>query len=208
MEYTYSVAISFLSADLEVAREIRRALKARVSLPVFFYPDLQEVLAGGIYEEALSEPFEYQSRVSVVLFRPGWGKSGGTLVEYRALTRRRNRSDERFLFPVVIEQGAKSPPWAEDIIYYDLSRNGLSGAVAAIVRMLDEHEREYPAPPVSVPSSSAVNLPSPLVGPMSDALRSDFASGTGPLRGYFGAADGAEDSKRWQSKDGESRYRY
>lgn len=77
MEYTYSVAISFLSADLEVAREIRRALKARVSLPVFFYPDLQEVLAGGIYEEALSEPFEYQSRVSVWTVPPWMGQEWG-----------------------------------------------------------------------------------------------------------------------------------
>lgn len=205
LTYKYSAAISYLSRDESLALAIRDALQNRLQLPVFVYPDRQTDLAGKGLDEALSPVFEQQSGVVVVLYRPAWGKTGGTLVEYRAVTRRRNRSNENFLFPVVVEHGDGSPPWAEDIVYWDLARYGLPDAVNGIARMVAEQQHAQPSPPDSVltepvPTTQTASL----LQAMRRVLRKDFVSTPGPFHGYFGAKDAVEDSKRWQSNGGES----
>lgn len=204
MAYKYSAAISFLSSDVSIALRVRDALKVRLPLPVFVYHDRQADLTGRSFEEALTPVFEDQSRVVVVLYRPGWGKAGGTLVEYRAMTRRRLRSDERFLFPVVVERCEEPPPWAEDLLYFDLVRYGLPEAVDAIARMVAEHELVQQVPPESLSVKLAATQASPLLQAMRDTLRGEFVAIPGPFQGYFGGAEAAEDSNRWQSKGGES----
>lgn len=204
LAYNYSAAISFLSGDEQIALKLRDELQRVLPLPVFVYQDRQVELTGKTFEDALSPVFETQSRVVVVLYRSGWGKRGGTLVEYRAVSRRRLRSDERFLYPIVIEHGATRPPWVDDLLYFDLPRYGLSTAVDAIVSLVADHVRDHPSPAANSPLTVAVPQTHPLVPAMREALRAAFVTAPGPFRGYFGASETADDAKRWQSQGGES----
>jgi len=204
MSYRYSVAISFLSRDEGLARELKRCLESRAGLPVFIYSDRQRELTGQSPEEAFSPIFESFSRIVVVLYRPEWGESGGTLVEFRAIQRRRNRSDEHFLCVIVVEKGASPPPWAEDLIYYDLSSYPLDGAAAAVLRMLEAHEKEHNTVPPLVPLEEQYRgSRESLCEDLRRKLAADFTTGEGIYQGYFGGHVSAIDSERWQAKGGE-----
>lgn len=204
MEYRFSVAISFLTSDKAIALRLRDELQMVLPLPVFVYPDRQVELTGKTFENALSPVFETQSRVVVVLHRTGWGKQGGTLIEYRAVNRRRLRSDESFLFPILVERDAPLLPWADDLIYFDLSHYDLNDAVCAIVRMVTDHEREHPSPTVRISPNIAKPQTKHLICVMREVLHMAFVTAYGPLRGYFSTPDMMENDKRWQSKGGES----
>lgn len=203
MIYTYSAAISFLSADEGVALKLRDGLKTRLELPVFVYQDRQREMCGRSLEEALSAPFESESRIAVVLYRPGWGTHGGTLVEKRAIVRRRLRSEERFLFPVVLEHNSARPPWSEELIYFDLAKYGLDQAIDAIASLAGEHTREHPASTETSPHQHLAPLAHRLKPALCAALRTAFVTIPGPFQGYFGGAETSGDSTRWQSRGGE-----
>jgi len=79
----YDVAISFLSSDEPIAA----ALYSRLSegLQVFFYTERQEVLAATNGTESMRYPFLEGSRIVVVLYREGWGKTPWTRIEQAAI---------------------------------------------------------------------------------------------------------------------------
>jgi hypothetical protein len=201
--YQYSVAISFLSADESLAHGLKSLLEPRLKLPVFIYSDRQHELTGKTFEEALSPVFKTLSQVVVVLYRPGWGETGGTLVESRAISVRRRQSSKSFLFMIAVESGDRQPPWAEELIYHDLHKYSLEDAVVAILRILEHGES---AENVLVEAQSQPT-PERIGNPSKRGLRQflifDFTSQEGIYRGYFGGPSGAQDSKRWQPKGGE-----
>ena len=203
MTYKYCAAISFLSEDEQLALRICERLERSFGLPAFVYSKRQQDLTGKTIEEALSPMFETQSRIVVVLYRDGWGDQGGTLVEYRAISRRRVRGDERFLFPIVINQGLRRPPWSDEIIYHDLAKYGFDDAVGGIERMYTDHVSRQ----LSAAEDSSETLPSswstPMVANMCGVLRAAFVTAPGVFRGYFRDSEAAEESKRWQSQGGE-----
>ena len=79
----YDVAISLLSRDEPVGAALHDRLSE--GLEVFFYPRKQEDLAGTDGEESMRKPFLDDSRVVVVLYREGWGKTPWTGVEQTAI---------------------------------------------------------------------------------------------------------------------------
>jgi hypothetical protein len=203
MSYKYAIAISFLSQDEGLARTLKGQLELHASLPVFVYSDWQQELTGKSLEEAFEPIFERLSRIVVVLHRQGWGKAGGTLVEHRAISRRRVRSDERFLYVIAVEKNVLHPPWAEDLVYHDLTAYPLEEAIAAIRKMLESHEHEFHS--ISPAESSDVEHRNSLrEAALSKHLVADFTTIDDIYRGYFGGPASAADSKRWQPKDGEA----
>src|ERR1700728_1246563 len=203
MSYKYSVAISFLSADERVARELRDRLQPQVSLPFFFYPDFQDEIAGREFGPSLTEVFEKESRVVAVLYRPGWGDRQGTLVERRAIDRRRQKGNEEFLLPISLERDCRHF-WSDDLISFDLTKYDLDQAIRAVLRLLREHEQQHPSGDHHENSCRPILRLRPLASELWQELRKRFVTAPGVFRGYFGGADVAEDSKRWQSKGGES----
>lgn len=202
MAYQYGAAISFLSQDEGLARTFAEGIERALQQPVFLYSERQRDLTGKTFEEALCPVFESQSRLVVVLYRPGWGRQGGTLVEYRSINRRRLRGDERFLLPVVLEGGSTPPPWSDDVLHYNLHTYGFADAINAIARMYVDHEQA--SLPADSPPEPAVSRRSILALAMRNTLHATFITTPGPFRGYFGAAETASESKRWQSRGGES----
>src|SRR5271155_3703298 len=82
-EARYEVAISFLSQDEPLALKLHEQLSE--SLPVFVYSKKQEELAGTDGLESFRHAFLSQSRLVVVLYRHGWGKTKWTAVEELAI---------------------------------------------------------------------------------------------------------------------------
>lgn len=73
MEYEYDVAISFLSRDEGLARELRDHLSP--TLRVFLYTHRQQEIAGTDGLVTFRNTFRDISRLAVVLFRTGWGET-------------------------------------------------------------------------------------------------------------------------------------
>jgi hypothetical protein len=205
MTYKYSVAISFLTQDEHLALELRDNLKRNLDLPIFLYSDWQHELTGKSIEEALSPIFESLSRIVVVIHRQEWGKTGGTLIEYRAISRRRLRSDERFLYLISVERNSIRTPWSEDLIYHDLKTYPLHEAVTAILRMVNSHEQDLPdtvtTPPLHAARQRQEHSP-PLQASLRQKLIGSFVT-EGLYKGHFGGSITQQDAKRWQPKGGE-----
>ena len=69
----YDVAVSFLSADEPIARELSEGLEG---LKTFFYPRHQEETACTDGLETMRKPF-LDCRVMVVLYQEGWERPHG-----------------------------------------------------------------------------------------------------------------------------------
>jgi hypothetical protein len=109
MEPAYDVAISFLARDEALALRIYNELSE--SLHVFVYSKRQEELAGTDGLESFRKVFLADSRLVVVLYRDGWGKTRWTAVEEMAIKERVfNGGWEQLLFVTLDEQGAP-PGW-------------------------------------------------------------------------------------------------
>src|SRR3977135_1846030 len=86
MGVLYDVAVSFLSADEALAVKLDQDLSETLS--VFVYSKRQEELAGTDGLESFRQTFLSQSRLIVVLYRDGWGKTRWTSVEELAIKER------------------------------------------------------------------------------------------------------------------------
>src|ERR1022692_740322 len=82
----YDVAISFLSQDEPLALKLHEQLSENLS--VFVYSKKQEELAGTDGLESFRLAFLSQSRLVVVLYRDGWGKTPWTGIEELAIKER------------------------------------------------------------------------------------------------------------------------
>ena len=129
--YEYDVAISFLSQDAGLARELSNLLASQ--LRVFIYTDRQQEIAGTDGLVTLRSVFRDTARLVVVLFRNGWGHSNWTRVEQEAITDRFLKEGAGFLFFVMIDPRSVPPPWVPDKhIRFNLTDFGLEQAVGAI----------------------------------------------------------------------------
>ena len=105
----FDVAISFLSGDEPLALNLYEKLSE--SLSVFVYSKKQEQLAGTDGLESFRQAFVSQSRLIVVLYRDGWGKTRWTGVEELAIKERMFNGGWKSLLFVMLDQQSTYPLW-------------------------------------------------------------------------------------------------
>jgi len=138
----YDVAISFLSQDISLAQALYDKLCP--GFEVFFFPDVQEVLAGTDGLESMRAPFRHESRLNVVLYRPNWGKTDWTAVEEIAIKESCLENSFRNIFFYVIESTHILPKWLPDThIYFSASHYSLDEAVGAIKARVQDRGGEF-----------------------------------------------------------------
>lgn len=102
------IALSFMMPDIALARRLYLALSETST--VFFFERSQEEITGRHGDEVFRKPF-LDARVSVVLYRQGYGEKGWTGVERTAISEACLANGYRNLFVVVTESNSKVPPW-------------------------------------------------------------------------------------------------
>jgi hypothetical protein len=108
-DYEYDLAISFVAKDESLATDLADQFEER--LRIFLYSRKQDKLGGTDGEQTFNEVFAKQSRLVVVLYREGWGKTPWTRIEVTAI---RNRAfDEGYDFVLFIPLDGKPsvPKW-------------------------------------------------------------------------------------------------
>ncbi|MDP9052314.1 MAG: hypothetical protein M3O31_16575 [Acidobacteriota bacterium] len=105
----YDIAISFLASDEGIAAELSRQLSE--TLKVFFFPERQKELAGTDGMETMRTPFYEDSRVMLVLFREGWGKTRWTAIEELAIKEACFNGEWKRLFFVTLDRTSTLPGW-------------------------------------------------------------------------------------------------
>jgi len=131
-EFTYEVAVTFLSEHKAVALRIKDGLADRLS--TFVYDREQPTVVGTNTDgvEAFSNVFRHESRVCVVLHSDGWGKVGYTHIEETAIKERALESGWDFLVVVCLDD-AVPPKWIPTTkIWYGFKQYGLDGLIATI----------------------------------------------------------------------------
>jgi hypothetical protein len=133
----YDVAISFRSEDEPRALELHQQMSENLS--VFVYSKKQEELAGTDGLESLRQAFFSQSRLVVVLYRDGWGKTRWTNVEELAIKDRVFNGGWKHLLFVILDQQSTHPAWLPDThIRLDYARyaDDLVGAIKLRIQEL------------------------------------------------------------------------
>jgi hypothetical protein len=131
MEYKYEVAFSFLKKDENLAIELNDLLVDRFS--TFLYSKKQENVAGADGEETFNRIFGNESRIVVVLYRNGWGKTSWTRIEETAIRNRAYEEGYDFVLFILLDKSHKIPRWLPKTqIWIDLERWGLEGAASVI----------------------------------------------------------------------------
>jgi hypothetical protein len=127
----YDVAISFLHRDEPLADEIHQRLAEHFN--VFVYQKRQEELAGTNGLESFREAFRVESRLVVVLYREGWGKTTFTRVEEDAITDRFRDDGWDFLLFVMLNDTDEPPKWLpEKRIRFSYLQYGLQQLLGAV----------------------------------------------------------------------------
>ena len=133
----YDVAISFLSKDSHKAVALNEKLSE--GLAVFFFPRRQEELAGTEGLESMREPFYDNSRVDVVLYSDGWGKTPWTRIEETAIKDACLAFGWHRLFFLVLDRVVALPVWLPHThVRFDYAEYGLEQAVGAIKARVQE----------------------------------------------------------------------
>jgi len=109
MDVPYDVAMSLLSGDEPLAVRIHNELTE--NLHVFVYSKRQEELAGTDGLESFRKAFLSESRLVVVLYRDGWGKTKWTAVEELAIKDRIFDGGWDSLLFVMLDEKATPPAW-------------------------------------------------------------------------------------------------
>ncbi len=84
--FKYDLAISFLTADLDIAKNLTELLRDRME--VFLFTERQGDVVGPEGIERMNAVYGREARIAVVLYREGWGKKGWTGVEETAIKNR------------------------------------------------------------------------------------------------------------------------
>jgi hypothetical protein len=130
-KFDFDIAISFLSQDETYANKIKTFFS---ELNVFVYSDHQDKIVSKDSDEVFKNIFLYNSKIVVVLYRDGWGKSSNTYIEQEAIKDRifKNKGTE-FLIMVNMTGKETMPPWvSERMIWFDYSRFKIEGLAATI----------------------------------------------------------------------------
>lgn len=146
--YKYDVAISFLTQDEAVAKDLVTRLSP--NLRVFVYFEEQRSLAGEHGPNAFRKVFRKESRVVAVLYRSSWGTTPYTRVEQTAIEERFLEEGDRFLLFVRMDNGTGMPTWApETKIWLDFKAYGIDEVVGAL-----KHRAEQAGAELHVESAS------------------------------------------------------
>lgn len=142
--YDYDIAVSFLARDEPLALQIRDAL---APVKVFVYSKAQEEVAGTDGVGAFRGVFRHRARVSLVLFRPGWGETKWTRVEEAAIRDHCLNAGWEHLMFVRLERTGAIPKWVPDsYINLDFQTFGISDLVGAVKAKLARLGVELRAP--------------------------------------------------------------
>jgi hypothetical protein len=131
-EFSYEVAVTFLSEHKAIALRIKDGLADRLS--TFVYEREQPTVVGTHTDgvEGFSSVFRHDSRVCVILHSDGWGKGGYTHIEEAAIKERALDSGWDFLVVVCLDD-AVPPKWIPTTkIWYGFKQYGLDGLIATI----------------------------------------------------------------------------
>ncbi len=133
----FDVALSFLARHgLSEAQALHDELSKTLS--VFFFPRQQENLSGTMGVETMRAAFRTNSRLNVLLYAEGWGKTPWTGIESAAITDRALRDGWGTLFFIMLEKVAP-PIWLPDgYVYFSWEDYGLKEAVGAIKARVQE----------------------------------------------------------------------
>lgn len=130
-EYRYDIAISFLHEDEPIALDLHERLSP--NFEVFVYSKKQKDLAGTDGTESFRKAFREDSRLVVVLYRDGWGKTPWTRIEEGAITDRFLKEGWDWLLFVMVDSNSTPPPWLpETRIRLNLPDYGIEQTVGAI----------------------------------------------------------------------------
>ena len=136
-EYKYDIALSFLAADQVLAGELADRLTP--GLRVFYFPRVQEEIAGTDGQETFRLAFRAESRVAVVLYRDGWGSTAWTRVEQQAIQERCLADGWDCVFLVKLSPESTLPKWfPQTQLWLDFDVYGLEQIVGAIKARLQE----------------------------------------------------------------------
>lgn len=137
--FEFDMGISFLYQDESEAEQIVAGLS---DMNTFIYTRQQDKLVGPDIEEKLINAYGYNSRIVVVLYRKGWGKTPLTYVEEQAIRDRIVRDKtKKFLIIVNMTGKEEMPVWlsGDRTIWYDYNKFTLQGLIATIQHKVDEH---------------------------------------------------------------------
>lgn len=132
--FEFDVAISLLAEDESYARQIEEEITKVVRGEVFLYSRRQqELAASGDLVDRFTRVFRDESRVVVILYRPGWGGTPFTSIEHDAIRGRRARSsDIRWLVVVSMEPPAV-PDWFPASDFWMSRETFTAEGIAAVV---------------------------------------------------------------------------
>ncbi len=135
--YKYDIAFSFLKQDEVIAFDINDLLQDRFS--TFIYSKKQEELGGTDGEEKFNKVFNIESRVVVVLFRDGWGKTSWTRIEEIAIKNRAFDNGWEFFLLINLDKNSEIPKWIpRTYIWFDYERWKSKGAAPVIEQKIKE----------------------------------------------------------------------
>jgi hypothetical protein len=136
-KYPIDVAFSFLQEDEDLANRLNNLLQDRVK--TFIYSRKQEVIAGTNGEKTFNQVFGENSRIVVVLYREGWGKTAWTRIEETAIRNRAFEEGYDFVIFIPITKESVLPKWLpKNKIWVGLDRWGEEGAASVIEARVQE----------------------------------------------------------------------
>lgn len=131
-EFVYDVAFSFLDQDKALAHELRRLLEP--GLAVFVYDRKQEAVGGQDGAEAYARIFKKDARLSVILYRDGWGGTRFTAIEEAAIRDRATRTRFRSMAVVMVEPNQRLPDWIPETTVYQHAWEEPRAETSAVIR--------------------------------------------------------------------------
>jgi hypothetical protein len=130
-DYKFDIALSFLQQDEQVALDLHERLSP--NFDVFVYSKKQEDLAGTDGTESFRKVFREDSRLVIVLYRDGWGKTPWTRIEEGAISDRFLKEGWDWLLFIMVDSKSTPPPWLpETRIRLSLPDYGIEQAIGAI----------------------------------------------------------------------------
>jgi hypothetical protein len=135
--YKFDVAISILSRDEALAIDLHDSLSQYLS--VFVYSKRQEDLAGTDGLDSFRAAFRFESRLTVVLYRDGWGETPWTRVEETAIKERVLADGWDSLFFISLERSSVPPKWLpKTYIRFSFEDYGMEQAAGAVKARIQE----------------------------------------------------------------------
>ena len=138
-DFKYDIAFSFTQKDEELAYELFKLLKNRLSC--FIYSEEQKKLGGTDGEKVFNSVFSQESRIVVLLFSKDWGKTKWTRIEETAIKNKGFDHGYEFVILIPTEKNITPPDWMpKNRIWIGLDRWGIESAASAIETRVLEFE--------------------------------------------------------------------